>query len=369
MKILFCSPYNKGQKIVHSGIAVWANVIMNYYKRSNCDPIIDVVPFDRKTDVDLKHSFIRRFYMGAREYRDPIVEVHNKLKNGNYDTLHLCTSASYSLLKDYLLLKMAKNQGVKTVIHFHFGRVPTLFNKNNWEWRLLKKVSKLSSSVIVIDENSYKTMLLAGFDNVHYLPNPLSDTITNQIEMELESESFDREFGKILFVGHVIPTKGIFEMVDACKEIQNIKLNIIGPITSEVKDEIVRRVGGLSDWIVFRGALPHETVIKEMLSSQIFVLPSYTEGFPNVILESMACGCGIVATNVGAIPEMLNIKSNKPCGICVSPQNKEELKVAILSLLNNSHLTMEYGKNAMNRVNSEYSISKIWEQLVKIWSK
>lgn len=366
MKVLFCSPYNQGQKIVRGGIAVWANIIMNYYKRSDCDYVIDVVPFDRKTDVDLKHSFIRRFYMGACEYRASIVEARNKLKNGNYDILHLCTSASYSLLKDYLLLKMAKKQGVKIVIHFHFGRIPSLISKQNWEWYLLKKVSRLASDVIVIDESSYKTMLNAGFDNVHYLPNPLSDAITNQIKKDLKA--IDREHGKILFVGHVIPTKGIYEMVDACKEIPNIRLNIIGTITSEVKDEIIRRVGGLSDWIVFRGVLPHENVIKEMLSSQVFVLPSYTEGFPNVILESMACGCGIVATNVGAIPEMLNIKSDNPCGICVSPQNKEVLKDAIWSLINNSHLTMEYGKNAMNRVNSEYSISRIWEQLINIWS-
>ena len=366
MKVLFCSPYNQGQKIVHSGIAIWANIILDFYKRSDSDTIIDVIPFDRKTDVDLKHSFIRRFYTAAREYRGSIKDVRRKLRNGSCDTLHLCTSASYSLLKDYMLLKMAKKQGVKTVIHFHFGRIPSLFDNQNWEWRLLKIVSKLASDVIVIDERSYKTMLKAGFDNVHYLPNPLSDTITSQIERDLKT--IDRERGKILFVGHVIPTKGIYEMVDACKEIPNIRLNIIGTITSEVKEEIIRRVGDFSSWIVFRGALPHETVIEEMLSSQIFVLPSYTEGFPNVILESMACGCGIVATNVGAIPEMLNIKSNIPCGICVPPQNKEELKAAIKSLLNNSHLTMEYGNNSMNRVNSEYSISRIWEQLINIWS-
>ena len=366
MKLLLCTPYNQGQEIVHSGIAVWAQIVLSYYKSSGCGSIIDVVPFDRKTGVDLKHSFIRRFYMGAREYRASIKDVRRKLRNGSYDTLHLCTSASFSLLKDYLLLKMANKHGVKTVIHFHFGRIPSLFNKQNWEWRLLKIVSKLATDVIVIDESSYSTMLKAGFDNVHYLPNPLSDAITSQIEKDLKT--IDRERGKILFVGHVLPTKGIYEMVDACKEIPNIRLNIIGTITSDVKDEIIRRVGGLSDWIVFRGALPHETVIKEMLSSQIFVLPSYTEGFPNVILESMACGCGIVATNVGAIPEMLNIKSNNPCGICVSPQNKEELKDAIQSLLNNSQLTMEYGMNAMNRANSEYSISRIWEHLINLWS-
>ena len=99
-------------------------------------------------------------------------------------------------------------------------------------------------------------------------------------------------------MGHVIPTKGIYEMVDACKEIPNIRLNIIGTITSEVKEEIIRRVGGLSDWIVFRGVLPHETVIKEMLYSQVFVLLSYTEEFPNVICEALSCGLPVVCSDV-----------------------------------------------------------------------
>ena len=44
---------------------------------------------------------------------------------------------------------------------------------------------------------------------------------------------------------------------------------------------------------------------KDYAQADLFVFPSYSEGFPNVILESMAAGCAIVTTNVGAIPQML----------------------------------------------------------------
>ena len=105
-----------------------------------------------------------------------------------------------------------------------------------------------------------------------------------------------------------------------------------------------------------------------MKSCGIFVLPSYSEGFPNVILESMACGCPIVATSVGAIPEMLAIGSENPCGICVHQQNVGELRKAIVELLENPLKAAEFSANARKRVYEQYAISKVWEQLVEIWN-
>ena len=86
-----------------------------------------------------------------------------------------------------------------------------------------------------------------------------------------------------------------------------------------------------------------------------------------MIIESMACGCPIVTTPVGAIPEMLNINTETPCGICVEPKNVEQLKAAIESFLQNDDLATSYGKRAQARVREQYAIDKVWEQLVSIW--
>jgi glycosyltransferase involved in cell wall biosynthesis len=58
----------------------------------------------------------------------------------------------------------------------------------------------------------------------------------------------------------------------------------------------------------------------------IFVLPTYTEGFPNVILECMASGCPIITTPVGAIPDMLQFGSTQACGACVDVKDVQGLK-------------------------------------------
>ena len=121
------------------------------------------------------------------------------------------------------------------------------------------------------------------------------------------------------------------------------------------------------DWLVFEGEVDHQVVIQEMLSSGIFILPSYTEGFPNVILESMACGCAIVATSVGAIPEMLDITSSAPCGLCCDPKDVEGLRRNIKFFLDHPTEAHQYAGRAEKRVNEMYAVPKVWEQLVEIW--
>ena len=110
-----------------------------------------------------------------------------------------------------------------------------------------------------------------------------------------------------------------------------------------------------------------EEVTKNMLTCSVFVLPTYTEGFPNVIIESMACACPIVTTDVGAIPEMLDIENERVYGILVKPKQVLELRDSILWVLNNEKLAIDMGKRAQERVNELYSMPKVWRQMTNIW--
>ena len=112
-----------------------------------------------------------------------------------------------------------------------------------------------------------------------------------------------------------------------------------------------------------------EKTINEMLSCDVFVLPTYTEGFPNVILESMACGCAIVTTPVGAIPEMLEEENGKRYGILVEPKKAQELKEGIEAMLNDETLKAECRKNVQQRVNERYNIDAVWRQMLNIWTE
>ena len=366
MNVLLCTPISAAPRFVQGGIVVWAQSIIDYYSSHPSDVYIQVSSFDRKVRTNAKgeDGFLKRVWFGVLDYSGAIRKTWKQLNSHHCDVLHLCTSASISLAKDILILKMAKRKGVRTAVHFHFGRIPELEQQNNWEWKLIQRVAKSADAVITMDMKSYNTLKKHGFKNIHYLPNPLSLSIMEQISSFKKSTV--REDRKLCFTGHVIRTKGVFELVEACKAIKDIKLHVIGKVTPEDRSKMEEIADG-RDWLVFEGEVDHQVVIQEMLSSGIFILPSYTEGFPNVILESMACGCAIVTTPVGAIPEMLDIASSAPCGLCCEPKDVGGLRNSIQFFLDNPVEARQYADRAVKRVNELYAIPKVWEQLVEIW--
>lgn len=365
MKVLLCSPYSIGLQYVKGGIVVWAQNIVDYYNTLSAGLKLLVVPYDRTTNNNEEKWLLSRAWGGLVEYMKPIKKTNALLNKRDIDVVHLCTSASFSLLKDLIVLRMVKRKGAKSVIHFHFGRTPELAEKQNWEWKLLRRVIGIADAAITIDMKSYKTLLKHGFQNVYYLPNPLPSSIKRQIRHDFSF--IERKARRVLFVGHVIPTKGVFELVEACKGIKDVELHIVGKVQDEVRSRMVEMSGG-GGWLTFDGEVDHQCVIREMLASSIFVLPSYTEGFPYVIIESMACGCAIVATDVGAIPEMIGEEDGKQFGIIVRPKDVQQLKTAITGLLSDNKLMEECMKNAQERVDQRYAMPIVWDYLTSIWS-
>lgn len=99
----------------------------------------------------------------------------NALVKYKPDCVHITTSASWALNKDWVYLWIASFFKVNVVFHYHFGRIPELAKTQNWEWNKLITCLQKAKQVIVIDPYSYKVLLDNGFgDKVSYVPNPCS---------------------------------------------------------------------------------------------------------------------------------------------------------------------------------------------------
>jgi len=352
MRILLCSPRSG----IVGGILRWTENIYNYYillPEKKID--LKIVDMRRTIYVNNHSNICFRLKSAFIDYKKILISYIYEIKHFKPDVIHITSSASLSLIKDIIMLKKAKHSGAKTIIHFHFGRIPELKNKNNFEWKILFKVCLLADIVIVMDKQSYNTLINCGLTNIKYLPNPLSLNISKIIT---SNNNKDREDRKILFAGHIIESKGIFELISACVQIPNIKLTFIGRFAEETVKSLRLIASEKEDdsWVEFLGEHSIERVISEMCTSSIFVLPSYTEGFPNVILESMACGCAIIATRVGAVPEMLDDN----CGIIIEPRNTSQLKDALNTLLDDPNKIYQISLNSKNLVNNLYSIPIIF---------
>jgi glycosyltransferase involved in cell wall biosynthesis len=99
----------------------------------------------------------------------------------------------------------------------------------------------------------------------------------------------------------------------------------------------------------------------------MLVLPSCTEGTPNVVLEAMALGTPIIATPVGAVPEMLAFDAPRACGLRVAPRDVEALRDAIRLLLLNPELAAEFGSRGRERAVQEYAPASVFASYKSVW--
>lgn len=361
VNVLLCSSLGN---IVVGGITRWTGHLVNHYNSHGSDTV-KLHLFSTETGNTAGMTAVKRWKNGVAKYVGMLRGLRRSIVKHEIDLVHVASSSSFSLIKDLAFLSVAAKQRVRTVVHFHFGRIPEIFETKNWEYQLIHRIIGKADTAIVIDRKSYDTLLHAGYKNIRLLPNPLTPTVTELIE---KNKHILRKERMLLFAGQTIVTKGVYELIDACKTIPDIHLKMVGHVFEEMKTNLLAQAGeGHERWLTIAGEQDFETTIKEMLSCGVFVLPTYTEGFPNVIIESMACGCPIVTTNVGAIPEMLDIDKGDNFGLCVEPKNAEQLRGAILRMLNDKDFAARCGANAQNRVNEKYGMPKILQQIEEIW--
>ncbi len=367
MKVLLCTPYLETPDVVSSGIGTWARNIMAF--NQDAGNSIDIVPvsFDRHTHIEeYTVGGFRRYYSGIKEVGRCVINAIWKIKKEKPDVIHVCTSGHIGFFKDILLTLIAHRKGIRSIIHFHFGRVPDILAEKGFEYKLLKKVLSFADVVVVIDGKSFKALTTLGYKNILFIPNPISDSFVK--EAKKQETSTRRKHKQALFVGHVIPTKGVEELVDGCSKVPGLSLRIVGKCSAEMKERLCSLAKGRDqgNWMTIVGELPHDEIIGEMLQADTFVFPSYTEAFPNVILEAMACGCTIAASNVGAIPEMLEY-NGKLTGLCYNPQSVEEVTNAVNKLYQDDNYRTQLSKKAKEKLYATYTIEKVWSQLTKFW--
>jgi glycosyltransferase involved in cell wall biosynthesis len=109
------------------------------------------------------------------------------------------------------------------------------------------------------------------------------------------------------------------------------------------------------DNIMFVGEVSHVEVAGYLNEMKLLVLPSYSEGLPHVILEAMACGTPVLATPVGAIPDVIKDGVN---GFLLESNDPQHIAERIIELLDKPDLLEEVSVNAYNYVRENFSFEK-----------
>lgn len=198
-----------------------------------------------------------------------------------------------------------------------------------------------AATVISVSRHLAETAIELGAarEKIHVIPNGVDlDRFQPRDKQAARRELGLAKDGRIIVsVAHLGPRKGHQETVRAVAQLpEDVRLVLVGGDTSGGRDRKQLRTLinelGIGHRVTLAGQQPYEQVPKYLNAADISVLASYREGCPNVVLESIASGTPVVATDVGAVRDMIEDGRN---GKIVPPQQVAPLRDAMAELLEN----------------------------------
>ncbi|MGZ7193965.1 MAG: glycosyltransferase [Halobacteriota archaeon] len=181
------------------------------------------------------------------------------------------------------------------------------------------------------------------------------------------SADVERRGNVITYIGRLHEEKGVLNLVKAMPQVvdkrDDVHLVMIGD--GHLEGEIRRYVDAhaLDGRVTLTGWVPHHELPRYLSASKLLVLPSYTEGLPHAMLEAMACGTPVLATPVGAVPQI--IRDNET-GFIVRDNSPSSLATCIVEALASPHLA-RVARNARTLVQNEFqfeSVLKAWRNVI-----
>ncbi len=187
-------------------------------------------------------------------------------------------------------------------------------------------------------------------------------------KFEIENNLVDN---RLLTVGGIEPRKGLLNLLKAItiikKENPFVRLHIVGKVRNQQYFNSLTKYieqNNLQDQVVFKGSLSNKELKKEYSECAVFVFPSKEESQGMVLLEAMAAGKAVVATNIGGIPYVVE---NNTTGILLEYGDINGLAKTITKLLNDRNLQQRLGNNGREKaklfLNEE--VSKKYYELYK----
>lgn len=358
-KVIFVAPLPG-----NGGIASWAN---NYRQHVGNDIELISVDVSKRRNKQLCVNKFKVVYSGILDMIDVISDIKRTMTSHPDATiLHATTSGGLGTLRDYQVACVAKKHGLKTVLHCHYGNLPTIMARKNLLSRMLKKTFNLYDQIWVLDSKTQKSLIREGIK---------SDILIapNFIDIPQENVISPRDFKHVGFIGNISETKGVLDLITAVSQMDNgTKLSLIGPYAVGIQDKIqgiLRKYP--TNNIVFLGKMQNELAVQELMKFDIVALPTYfkSEAFPISILEAMSRAKLVISCNRAAIPDMLTDIDGEKCGILVAPKSPKEIKNAIIWCQEHVTEAKKMCEKAYEKVNMAYKTESVINLYADFYSK
>jgi sugar transferase (PEP-CTERM/EpsH1 system associated) len=254
---------------------------------------------------------------------------------------------------------------IKFIFSFHGKTIHELQHMPERRLRAQKFMSFFTDIILTLSEQmaqDYASMINITREKIRVIYNGVdTDMFTSdkcvpdKLKKELKIGENDFVVG---FVGRIDPVKDIKTLIDAVylvrPTIENIKIVIVGEGSEKKALEDYAINKGMGDCLIFTGQRDDIPAFLNMMD--IYVQPSLYEGMSNTIIEAMACGCAVIATNAGGNSELIEHDKD---GILFKPGNADELSGYIRRLYKDPIKRNSLAERSCEKAKGQFSLSSM----------
>ncbi|WP_182347875.1 glycosyltransferase family 4 protein [Tomitella gaofuii] len=276
--------------------------------------------------------------------------------------VHLHSASYGSFARKSVLVWIAVGLRVPVVLHVHGAGFSEFYDHQGVFIRAYIRSTLVRADRVVALGESWARRLqrIAPASRIIVIPNAV------RVLRTTEAPALDRQV-RVLFLGRVEEYKGVFALLDAWRIVhaaqgRRVRLTIAGDGELAAARSYAQELG-LCDAVDFPGWVNPDEAEDLLERSQILVLPSRFEGQPFAVLEAMAHGLCVVASEVGGVPELIG----DGCGILIPPDDVDALASALNLALEDRDLRESRGAAAFSRARACYDADVVWRRIDEMY--
>jgi glycosyltransferase involved in cell wall biosynthesis len=283
--------------------------------------------------------------------------------------VHINTSLNArAYWRDLAYLFVAKACGARVVYQVHGGELPQGFFANRrWLAKFLHFTLRVPDVVVVLAQvelDAYRRFVPR--QNVVVVPNGID---CRPFDATGVVHSFPDQPLRLLYLGRVAREKGLYETLQGMR--LAIELGAEAQLIVAGGGEEMPRLRryahalGLGSRVCFSGPVFGADKVKLLGGCDVFMLPSYSEGLPYALLESKAAGVPVIATPVGAIPDVLTDGTH---GLLVPPRDAKAIAGALATLAADRERISWMSRACRRRIRAAFSIDRVADELGHLYA-
>ena len=282
--------------------------------------------------------------------------------------VHINTSLNTrAYWRDLAYVLVAKLLRARVVYQVHGGKLPHEFFEGEMAREFLRWTLMLPDLVVVLAQvelDAYRifvpgqqvTRMANGIDTAPFSRVP---TVRTRADNPL----------RLIYIGRLAREKGLYETLQAvrlaCELGVDVRLVIAGEGAEEARLRRYAQALGIGGKVAFAGPVFGDDKVRLLAGADATILPSYAEGLPYALLEAMAAGVPVIATPVGAIPDVVSAGTH---GVLVPPRDARAIAAAMVRLARDRDELCWMSRACRRRVQAAYSIERLAGELDACYS-